>query len=103
MSRAYPIWNNVTACIYKGAKSYGVRENGTVEVRVGTSASNSHLFLTHTVTHRQHANGDREYRFYINGKLITSATLAKGAAELDKSSVLLGSAYHNGAPGCDLD
>ncbi len=35
--RSYPIWNDVTACIYKGAKSYGVKERGEVEVRIGTS------------------------------------------------------------------
>ena len=28
---SYPIWNRITACIYKGGKSYGVRETGEVE------------------------------------------------------------------------
>ena len=52
--RQYPIYNIVTACIYKngtptswhtGSKSYGVKETGDVEVRVGTSSKNSHTFL----------------------------------------------------------
>ena len=104
--RSYPIWNIVkatydyTAGIYKngrgGAKNYGVEENGKVEIRVGTSASNSHHFLTHTTTHRLFDNGDREYRFYIDNKLITSASLKKGATELERSTALLGSAYHEG-------
>jgi hypothetical protein len=63
--RQYPIWNIITACIYKSGKSYGVKDTGEVEVRVGTSSSNSHTFLKHTTTHRQLKNGDREYRFYI--------------------------------------
>ena len=48
--RQYPIWNTITACIYKSDKSYGVREKGMVNVRVGTSSNNSHLFLTHKFT-----------------------------------------------------
>ncbi len=81
--RQYPIWNIITACIYKSGKSYGVKDTGEVEVRVGTSSSNSHLFLKHTTTHRQLENGDREYRFYIDGKCIRRAILKKGLSELE--------------------
>ena len=77
--KSYPIWNIVTACIYKGSKSYGVKETGEVEVRVGTSASNSHTFLRHTTTHRLLDDGSREYRFYINGECIKRAVLAKNS------------------------
>jgi|TARA_R100001460_G_scaffold49748_1_gene87964 DNA topoisomerase IB len=80
--KQYPIWNIITACIYKSAKSYGVRNTGEVEVRVGTSSSNSHKFLKHTTTHRLHNNGDREYRFYIDGECVKRALLKKGANEL---------------------
>ena len=81
--RQYPIWNIITACIYKSGKSYGVKNTGEVEVRVGTSSSNSHTFLKHTTTHRQLENGDREYRFYIDGKCIRRAILKKGSSELE--------------------
>ena len=81
--KSYPIWNIITACIYQGSKSYGVKETGEVEVRIGTSASNSHTFLKHTTTHRQLENGDREYRFYIDGKCIRRALLKKGATEIE--------------------
>ena len=80
--KQYPIWYIITACIYKSAKSYGVRNTGDVEVRVGTSSSNSHQFLRHTTTHRQHDNGDREYRFYVDSRCIRRALLKKGANEL---------------------
>tara|TARA_R110002020_G_scaffold216326_1_gene423798 strand:+ start:1672 stop:2172 length:501 start_codon:yes stop_codon:yes gene_type:complete len=80
--KSYPVWNKVTACIYKSDKSYGIKETGEVEVLVGTSASNSHHFLNHKTTHRVHENGDREYRFYVNDCLIQSATLKKGASKL---------------------
>ena len=81
--RQYPIWNIITAGIYKSGKSYGVKDTGQVEVRVGTSSSNSHTFLTHTTTHRQLENGDREYRFYIDSKCIRRAILKKGSSELE--------------------
>jgi hypothetical protein len=80
---SYPIWNRITACIYKGGKSYGVRETGEVEILVGTSASNSHLFVKHCVTHRLHDDGSREYRFYLDGVLLKRAVLPKGADQLD--------------------
>ena len=88
MSRQYPIWNIVTACIYGSSKSYGVKETGEVEVRVGTSASNSHVFLKHTTTHRILENGDREYRFYINGDCFKRAVLPKGKHELEYMEVV---------------
>ena len=81
--RQYPIWNIITACIYKSGKSYGVKDTGEVEVRVGTSSSNSHTFLKHTTTHRQLENGDREYRFYIDGECIRRAILKKGSSKLE--------------------
>ena len=81
--RQYPIWNIITACIYKSGKSYGVKDTGEVEVRIGTSSRNSYTFLKHTTTHRQLENGDREYRFYIDGKCIRRAILKKGSSDLE--------------------
>jgi hypothetical protein len=49
----YPIWNIVTSCIYKANKSYGVRETGEVEVRIGTGLNNSFEFVKHYTTHRK--------------------------------------------------
>ena len=70
MSRSYPIWNKVTACIYGSSKSYGVKADGQVDVVVGTSAKNSHDFVSHRTTHRLHDNGDRG----IASLLIVSAS-----------------------------
>ena len=86
--RQYTIWNQVTACIYQSNKSYGVKETGDVEIRVGTSASNSHLFLRHSTTHRILENGDREYRFYIDGVCVRKAVLPKGKYELEHKKIV---------------
>ena len=83
MSKSYPIWNNVTACIYKASKSYGVRERGEVEIRIGTSGSNSYHFLNHRTTHKVLENGDREYRFYVNDVLVRRALLRKGDNKIE--------------------
>ena len=86
--RQYPIWNRINSCAYKnGNKSFGVKEHSETEVVVGTSSSNSHPFLTHKVTHRQHEDGSRTYRFFVDGILIKEATLTKDG----KYSVELGS------------
>ena len=74
----YPIWNKVQACIYKGGKSYGVRNEGVVNVCVGTSQSNSHDFLTHTTTVKKHNKNLQEFRFYVDSKLIKRAFVRNG-------------------------
>ena len=75
MSQSYPIWNQVTACIYKSNRSYGVRQEGAVDVKIGTSGSNSFHCLSHKVTHRKHADGSHTYRFYLDGICVKEATL----------------------------
>tara|TARA_R100001015_G_scaffold6942_1_gene2711 strand:+ start:376 stop:639 length:264 start_codon:yes stop_codon:yes gene_type:complete len=80
--KQYPIWNIVQACIYKSPKSYGVKKDGKVEVRVGTSSSNSHKFVEHATTHRELEDGSREYRFYVDGECIKKAVLPKKSKEL---------------------
>ena len=81
--KSYPIWNNINSCIYKSSKSYGIKEHGEVSTYIGTSAKNSHLFLETKTTHRQLENGDREWRFYVDGKLIKNATMKKGSYEIE--------------------
>ena len=72
---SYPIWNKMTACIYKGSKCFGVRNDGLNEILIGTSKSNSHEFVKTRVTHKKHDDGTRTYHFYLDDKLIKKATL----------------------------
>ena len=72
---SYPIWNKITACIYKGSKCFGVRNDGLNEILIGTSKSNSHEFVKTRVTHKNHEDGTRTYHFYLDDKLIKKATL----------------------------
>ena len=72
---SYPIWNKIQACIYKSSKCYGVKNEGTNEILIGTSKSNSHEFVRTRVTHKKHEDGTRTYHFYIDDMLYKKATL----------------------------
>ena len=77
MSRAYPIWNDITACIYNGSKSYGVKKEGVVNIKVGTSKNYSYMFIQHRTTVREIDKHTLEYRFFVDGKLIKRAQFNK--------------------------
>jgi hypothetical protein len=62
VSYSWPIWHDVTACNYKGSKSWGSRDTGEVTVYVGTSATNSHELVQH-VTTRVEQGDYTVYRF----------------------------------------
>lgn len=81
--RQYPIWNDVSACIYGSSKSWGAKLTAAVTVLVGSSSRNSHRFVSHATTHRQHENGDKEFRFYVDEKCVKRAVLRKGASALE--------------------
>jgi hypothetical protein len=68
--RSYPIWNEVEACIYQSSKSYGAKQTSNVNVKVGTSACNSHDFVSHRTTCRDLEDGKKEFRFYVDNKLV---------------------------------
>jgi len=82
MSRAYPIWNRVEACIYKSSKDWGAKQHSAVEVCVGTSASNSHTFVNHRTTRRELENGDAEFRFYVDDVCVKRAVVTKKEREM---------------------
>ena len=63
MSRSYPIWNDVEACIYSGSKSFGAKETSSTTVRVGTSKTNSETLAQHVTTCRT----DGEYTVFAFG------------------------------------
>ena len=77
MSRAYPIWNDVTACIYTSSKSYGVKNEGVVNIKVGTSKNYSYMFIQHRTTVREIDKHTLEYRFFVDGKLLKRAQFNK--------------------------
>jgi|TARA_R100000482_G_scaffold109696_1_gene51954 hypothetical protein len=67
--RSYPIWNSVTACIYKSDKSYGAQNESTNRIYVGSSKNNSHKLAT--ITTKKHILNDQiSFELSVNGKII---------------------------------
>jgi DNA polymerase II large subunit len=46
MASSYPIWFEITSCIYEEKKSFGARNHSTQNIKVGSSNKNSHHFAT---------------------------------------------------------
>jgi len=59
---AYPIWNEIEACVYKSSKSFGAKDTNHFKQYVGSSAKNSHLHLTFITTKRHY----QEFKGYKN-------------------------------------
>ena len=59
------------------SKATGLSRQGRFRF-VGSSAKNSHHFLNHTTTMRERTNGDREFRFYVDGVLIKRVLKRRG-------------------------
>jgi hypothetical protein len=78
MSRQYPIWNVIDNNSYATNRSYGVRDNARTTIKVGTSSNNSHDFIRTYITTEKDENGDRIFRFFVDGVLIKKATVKNG-------------------------
>ena len=81
---SYPIWNKITACIYKAPKSYGVKRDGLNEILIGTSAKNSFKFADIRTTFRKNEDGTRTYHLYLDDKLIKTAILKGKEIDIKK-------------------
>ena len=76
MSRSYPIWNKIEACIYKSDKSFGARDTSKNEIYVGTSAKNSHL-LAEVITTRREEGDNIVFRLGVDGKVVKKIVMNK--------------------------
>ena len=81
MSRSWPIWVDVTACAYKGSKSYGARDVNEQTIFVGTSAFNSHELVT-VCTTRKEDGDDVVFKFGVDGKVIKTIRMNKKNQEV---------------------
>ena len=88
MAFSYPIWNDIEACIYKSGKSYGVKNTGTNQIKVGTSAKNSFDFAKVVVTHRKRTNGVRVFVLSVDGVIIKKAVVTKNKKYYDQTHTI---------------
>ena len=87
MGRQYPIWNVIDNDSYATDKSYGIREVGVTLVKVGTSSKNSHQFVRTMVSTTKNDNGDRVFRFFVDGVLMKKATVKNGKIHHDEDVI----------------
>lgn len=80
--KSYPIWMDVTSCIYKSSKSYGVKNDGHTEIYVGSGSRNSHHFATINMTHRDLGERGKSFRLYVDGNLIKEGIVKDGELSL---------------------
>lgn len=80
--RNYPIWNDVTACIYKSSKSFGAKKKSQQKVLVGTSKNNSHQLASITTEKVVNEEDDTTtFEFCIDGRLVKSLTMCNKTHE----------------------
>lgn len=70
--RAYPIWVEVDSCLYKNKKSFGAKDHSEMNIRVGSSASNSHKFADVELT-RKKRKGNWRFQLEVDGVVIKEA------------------------------
>ena len=78
METSYPIMEQSHGHYLQRSKNFWVKQTGDGNCFFISSAKNSHHFLNHTTTMRERTNGDREFRFYVDGVLIGKGLVAEG-------------------------
>lgn len=81
MAHSYPIWTDVTACNYKGSKSFGSKETSIQDIYVGTSATNSHKLVTIKTT-RRIIDDIIYFRFSYDGNIVKEIKMNKNTKEI---------------------
>ena len=69
MSRAYSIWNKVTACVYQSDKSFGAKDNSNITINVGSGPKNSHEFVK-IATVKDIQETEITFKFFVDGHKI---------------------------------
>ena len=75
MSRQYPIWNEIQACIYKNDKSFGAKNVSECEILVGSGKSNSHC-LAHIKTTRHEYPKRIVFKFWLDNQVVREKAFA---------------------------
>ena len=86
--RSYPIWLDIFNSGYATDRSHGVKEKETTNIFVGTSAKNSHYFLSTEIECHSYKDGTKDYLYFIDGVLIKRAVLnTDGTLEVKKERI----------------
>ena len=77
MSKSYPIWIDVSGDNYKTSKSFGSRDNVSLDIKVGSSKTNSNDLARVSIHMREDDAGNRTFALAVDGLVVRSAVMTK--------------------------
>ena len=77
MSKSYPIWINVSGDNYKTDKSFGSRDSVSMDIKVGSSKTNSHDLARVSIHWREDDAGNRTFALALDGLAVRSGVMTK--------------------------
>ena len=81
--KQYPIWNDTYSNAYNNPnRSHGANDYTKTMVLIGTSSRNSFHFVDHETRVYTDDDGNKHFEFLLDGDVIKSAFLKKGAKEM---------------------
>ena len=75
MSKSYPIWINVSGDNYKTDKSFGTRDYVGMDIKVGSSKTNSHELARVSVHWSEDGAGNRTFALAVDGLAVRSGVM----------------------------
>ena len=77
MAQSYPIWIDVSGDNYKTDKSFGSRDDVTMDIKVGSSKTNSHELARVSVHWSEDEAGNRTFQLNLDGTTVRNAVMTK--------------------------
>ena len=75
MAQSYPIWINVSGDNYKKDKSFGSRDSVSMDIKVGSSKTNSHDLARVSIHWREDNAGNRTSALALDGLVMRSGVM----------------------------
>ena len=75
MSKSYPIWINVSGDNYKTSKSFGSRDSVSMDIKVGSSKTNSNALARVSIHWREDGAGNRTFALALDGLVMRSGVM----------------------------
>ena len=84
MSKSYPIWINVSGDNYKTSKSFGSRDSVSMDIKVGSSKTNSNDLARVSIHWREDDAGNRTFQLNLDGTTMRSAVMTADKKFFDR-------------------
>ena len=84
MAQSYPIWIDVSGDNYKTSKSFGSRDHVSLDIKVGSSKTNSHALAGIRVNMYEDEAGNRTFQLNLDGTTMRSAVMTADKKFFDR-------------------